>query len=100
MSQPDTIERWAADEQHRDQLQAELDRLDAFENLDVRNRDDAERERLDREITEAEIAFQHGLGDHGRVAELESDRMHAELATTEGAHGLLADLRRQHGEDG
>lgn len=102
----DTAEQWTQIEDYRDQLQARLDRLDAFENLDVRNRDDAERERLgeaitvaDDEIMDAEIAFHRALGDHDRVAELQSDWLHADLIA---ANAVLAgeDEDDEEDEDG
>ena len=106
MSVQDTIRRWAKAEAERDRLQARLDRLDACERTG-RDEDpgNIERNLLDRalqqageEITEAEIAFHRELGDHDRVAELESDRMHAELTAAEASHSLLADVRRARGE--
>jgi hypothetical protein len=91
----------------RDQLQAELDHLDARENAGLQVwGDDRERERLDKAITAAdgeleaaEIAYHRSLDDDERAAELESDRLHADLTATNAAYGLLADLRRVRGED-
>jgi hypothetical protein len=39
------------------------------------------------------------LGDAERVAELESEELHADLTATEAVSDLLADLRRKHSED-
>ncbi|MEJ7788634.1 MAG: hypothetical protein WKF29_02010 [Thermoleophilaceae bacterium] len=78
MSEQNTAEQWARIEDYRDQLQAQLDRLDAFENLDPANRDGAERARLDAAIEAAdeqceaaERAFHREGGDSEMVRELE-----------------------------
>ncbi len=69
------IARWQAADQHRDQLQAQLDRLDADPRVDV---DDRLREALDDAISDAddeceaaEMAFYRAEGDTEKVRELE-----------------------------
>lgn len=68
------IARWQEADQHRDQLQAQLDRLDADPRIDV---DDRLREALgdaisdaDDECEEAEVAFYRAEGDAEAVARL------------------------------
>ncbi len=69
------IARWQEADQHRDQLQAQVDRLDADPRMDV---DDRLREALDDTITdadqeteEAELAYWRSEGDDNKVRELE-----------------------------
>ncbi len=75
MSTTPEIARWQEADQHRDQLQAQLDRLDADLRIEV---DDRLREALDEAISDAddeceaaELAFYRAEGDSGKVRELE-----------------------------
>ncbi len=106
MSTTPEVERLQKADDNLDRLQAKLDRLDALENLDGRNRDDAERERLNhaiydavREREDAEIDQYRAEGDDAMVAKHESDRMHRDLIAAEAAQAIVDDLRRQHDDD-
>jgi len=70
-----TLQRWQKADQHRDQLQAQVDRLDADPRI---NMDDRLRDSLDDTITDAdqetedaELAYWKAEGDHDKVRELE-----------------------------
>jgi len=95
MSATPEIARWQVAEQHRDHLQAQLDRLDADSRIDV---DDRLREALDDaisaadgEIEQAELAFYRAEGDQAMVRELEVRWMERAV--------ILADLFDFDGED-
>lgn len=79
---------WQQADDHRGQLQAQLDRLDAHPRTEVDNRlrealDDAI-SHADEEIEEAELAFYRALGDLAMVRELEVSWMERAM--------ILADL--------
>lgn len=87
MSETDTIERWASAEQNRDQLQAQLDRLDANPRIDVNDRlrgalDDAIAD-ADDEIEAAELAFYRAEGDAEKVRELEDRQLERAMILAE-----------------
>jgi len=70
-----TLQRWQKAEDHRDQLQAQVCRLDADPRI---NMDDRLRDSLDDAITDAdqeieaaELAYWRSEGNHEKVRELE-----------------------------
>ena len=95
MSTTPELARWQEADQHHDQLQAQLDRLDADPRIDV---DDRLREALDDaisaadgEIEQAELAFYRAVGDQAMVRELEARWMERAV--------ILADMFGFDGED-
>lgn len=82
-----TLQRWQKAEDHRDQLQAQLDRLDADPRIDMDDRlrdslDDAITD-ADQEIEAAELAHWKAEGDDNKVRELENRRLERSMILTD-----------------
>jgi hypothetical protein len=109
MSTTPEIVRAQQAEDHRDQLQAQVDRLDALDNAladglsaDLRREwadITAAIHHADVECEAAELAFYRSEGDADKVRELESNRVHRDLVAAEAAQAIMDDLRHQHGDD-